>query len=58
MAAKSCDEEVFLKPPLGTVEKKAATVSPEMCCFCFDVLIGHLNGGYSLKTSYRIPNEE
>ena len=24
----------------------------------FDVLIGHLNGGHSHKTSYYIPNEE
>ncbi len=38
--------------------RKNQVVSPEMCCYCFDVLIGHLNGGHSHKTSYCIPNDE
>ena len=41
-----------------TEERKNSIVSPEMCCYCFDVLIGHLNGGHSHKTCYYIPNEE
>ena len=38
--------------------RKNQVVSPEMCCYCFDVLIGHLNGGHSHKTAYYIPNDE
>lgn len=39
-------------------QSKNRIVSPEMCCYCFDVLIGHLNGGHSHKATYYIPNEE
>ena len=52
------EEATASRPPLSTLDRKTSTVSPDMCCYCFDVLIGHLNGGYSRKTSYYIPNEE
>lgn len=51
-------EVMDLGPALVAFERRTKIVSPEMCCYCFDVLIGHLNGGHSHKSTYYIPNEE
>lgn len=53
------EDGVEIGSALVTLERRTQIVSPEMCCYCFDVLIGHLNGSnHSHKTSYYIPNEE
>ncbi|XP_062521621.1 nuclear protein AMMECR1-like [Corticium candelabrum] len=37
---------------------KTSTACPEMCCFCFDVLIGHICRVEMPRNTLKFPNEE
>ena len=58
MAARLYEKEELLREinSAGNESNEKKIVCPEMCCYCFDVLLGYLNVGHQAhKNGYTVP---